>query len=126
MAQMSDPPRIHFVTAIDGKTVGDTAIFTVDSFAEIIHTILIVTRNVTGLTTPPTFSLGNNSTPFDNVLGATVGPTGNAVYTTYLAKTEAKLLAVTSDVKCRVSVAAVATTYLFDIYIIEFPFVTAI
>jgi hypothetical protein len=110
-------PLIQVQSNMDGKTIDNYVFFqTEDSQGNFYPTDLIFTLEaISGLITPPSVSVGTNPSNYNNIVSATTltglaspGETYTVSLNTVVGSTPP-----TTQVYVRVSVAAVATTYLF-------------
>ncbi|HLT41324.1 MAG TPA: hypothetical protein VKZ95_01360 [Sphingobacteriaceae bacterium] len=105
---------LRFNALIDGKTIGNTPIFTTPAGKRFIPTscnIRLVT--VSGLTLVSTISIGTNPPNYNNILGATLLTelsSVNQVITNVLSGAYSSI-APSTTVYCRVSIPSTATTY---------------
>ncbi len=112
-------------TSVNGKTTGAIKVFTTENVPLNFYPVLVTYRavSVTGVTTPPTISVGTNTSSYNNIssgsllstllatLGATSGQTINAVSMPITAST---------DIYANVTIGALATTYTIYVEVIGF------
>lgn len=112
---------------VNGKVTGSKAIVYIPATATrvFLPTLirLAVTSNSTGITTPPTISIGSNSPAFDNVMAAVALATLNLTAANRLRNvllgttTHTFMLTALTTVYINVSIAAIATVYNLGIKI---------
>lgn len=121
MAQFTEG-MIVYGCDIDGKTTGSTAIFTAPQ-GFVVFGIQVVNTDVTSVITPPVISVGTNSSSYNNIMSASVLTNLSGVNSVLnLGNSNPSLHIQTDDVVyCKVSVAALATTFDFQILLIGYP-----
>lgn len=112
---------------INGLATGNTKIFTIEPSNLKFYPVMVIFRaiNISGTVTPPTVSIGTNSTNYNNIttssllstllntIGATNGAPGMV--------TTSPALSGNTDVYAKVSIAAIgATVYQFQVDIIGY------
>lgn len=104
--------RIGTAYNLSCTAVGDTLLASIEAGRTFIPTIAYVRLTaVVGFVAVPSLSIGTNSTPYDNILGATALTgliTANTVYAMALPTT---VPAATSDVYVKVATATASVTY---------------
>lgn len=125
MAGFQNPLLQFRAGTIDGKTIGNTVITTLnmDPNTRIWPIAIVITsRNLFIVTTPPIVSVGKTSAAYDDILGATTLPTltANRFCVVLLPKSNATTLADNEALTVRVSTAAVATTYDFAVDVLGY------
>lgn len=108
------------VFGVDGTVVGNTEIFLTPDNGENFYATMVqfVSDEINAVGTPPTVSVGDNSPNFDSIVAATAltgFSAGTGVVRTEIPKTNALSIGQVVSVKVRVSVAAVATAFVFRV-----------
>lgn len=109
--------------AVDGKTVGNTLIFTTDAVKTFVPVSINVTITaVSGLSLVSTVSVGTNSPNYNNICGAALLTGLDSNNETIQIPLIANLNAISagSQVYARVSIGSIATTYDLNVAIAGF------
>lgn len=112
--------------AVNGKTTGATLVYTLPASTLNFYPTQIIVRavSISGVTTPPTVSVGTNSTSYNNIATGsllntvlnTVGATGGSPQN---ASTSFPIAGSTA-IYANVTIGAIATNYTFYIEVIGF------
>lgn len=121
MAQFTEG-MIVYGCDVDGKSTGNTAVFTAPQ-GFVVFGIQVVNTNVSGVITPAVVSIGSNSSSYNNILNAAVLTNFGAVNSVLnLTNTNPSVHLQTDDVVyIKVSVAAIATSFSFQVLLIGYP-----
>lgn len=86
----------------------------------VIAAAILVPRTIIALTTPPTISVGTNAASYNNIVAVDGLAVGLDVgeHRRLVLLNDIPLVSSTSDVRVNVSVAAVATSYVIDVFLL--------
>lgn len=107
---------------IDGKSTGNTTLVTLDH-GYVIYQIHVILTTVSGLVTGPTFSIGTNSTSFNN-LASLVALTALTVVNNVLniaGASQSVHMSAGDAITVKVNTAAIGTTYNFQVIVVGYP-----
>ena len=108
-------------SGIDGKSIGNTTLYTVPSGKQlVVERVIIIPTSVDTLISLPTVSVGKTSSAYADVIAAGIltGVTATLTSTPLTPISGASVLSSGESLVLRVSVGAVATTYTFKAIVI--------
>lgn len=118
----SDPEIVRWKTnsPVDGTTGGNTLIYDVEDAFTIID-VYFIPRTLTTVITPPTISVGQNSSSYNSIIASLLAPVGMSVddirsLVNPLSFASRKIGP--SGLYVRVATPAVATAFDFDIIVL--------
>lgn len=107
---------------VDATSTGNTDIVTLPN-GFVFTLVQVLLTNVSGLIIAPTLSIGTNSTSYNNINTAIIlTPLATVNNVLNIASSATSIHCSTNDVvKCRVSIAATATTYSIQVLVSGYP-----
>jgi hypothetical protein len=121
MGQFTEGMEVYGCDVV-GTSTGSTAIFTAPN-GFVVSQIQVVSTDISALITAPTFSIGTNSSSYNNICGLeilTALPIVNNVLN-ISGSNPAYHIQTGDTVYINVHIAAIATTYDFQVILIGYP-----